>query len=348
MGKTATLRDVAREAGVAVTTASVVLRGDFSIALNPATRRRILDAAARLGYRRNLHASSLRTGRSNWIGLILSSFDTPIVLLKLQALEERLHAAGYRCLLRTTRGDEALEERYLQEFADSHVAGLVVADWPRPTLARSVRPLLERGVPLLSLEPFAGLEAEYDCVTVDRPAGGWLATRHLLELGHRRIGLLHGGRGETGLHQRFAGYDRALAEAGVTPDPQLDAKVAAHTFEGGYAAAQKLLGRKSRPTALFCQNDQVAIGAMRAALDLGLRIPQELSVVGFDDIPVAPFAAVPLTTVRQPVAEIAERAAARLAERIRSGAAAGLPPLMLALTPELVVRASTGPAPQAV
>ena len=256
-------------------------------------------------------------------------------------------AAGFRGLLRTTGGEAELEAHFLQEFADSPVAALVLADWPTLTLAPQLRPLLDRGVPVLALEPVPELGARVDCITVDRPTGGYRITRHLLELGHRRIGLLHGGRADAGLQQRFDGYDRALAEAGLKPDPHLEAEITAHTFAAGYEAARRLLRRKRRPTALFCLNDEVAIGAMRAIREAGLAIPGDLAVAGFDDIPAAPFAPVPLTTVRQPVAEIADRAAARLGERIRA-AAAGEPPvpahLECALVPELIVRASTVPA----
>ncbi|MFA4944961.1 MAG: LacI family DNA-binding transcriptional regulator [Lentisphaeria bacterium] len=341
-----TLKDVAREAGVALTTAAVALRRDFRIALKPATRRRILAVARRLGYRRNQQAAALRTGRSDWVGVLAGSLGMPVGLLKLREIERGLREHGFRCLVRETGGDPELEARFLQEFTDSRVAGLVVSDWPSPALAARLAPLTAHGLPVLALEPFAEGQAGIACVTVDRFSGGEQAGRHLAALGHRRIARLAGRVGDANAQRRFAGLDAALAAAGIPPLLELEEPVAEHSFAGGYAAATRLLARRRDFTALSCVNDEVAIGAMRALREAGLRIPRDLSVVGFDDIPVAPYAPVPLTTVAQPVGEVAAEAIRWLLPRLQRRAAAPAAAVAVIRMPmRLVVRESSAPPP---
>ena len=335
-----TLKDIAREAGVAVTTASVVLRDDFSITIRAETRQRIKAIAERLHYRRNLQASTLRLGRSNWVGLLVSSLDVPVSLLKLQQLDRFIHDHAYRGLMRNSSGEAELEAQFIHEYADSLVAGVVLVQGGTADTVANLAPLLGRGVPVISLEPLA--DPRVDCVTVDREHGAWLAVRHLLELGHRRIGFLHGAVDSPLIRQRLAGYERALREAKLEPDPAL-LRETGMSYAGGFDATREFLQHDNGATALFGNNDEVAIGAMRAILDAGLRIPQDMSIVGFDNVPAAPFAPVPLTTVAQPVEQIAREAAERLFRRI-AHTGAPLPSLFRNLKPSLIVRASTARA----
>ncbi len=337
-----TLRDIARDAGVAVTTASVVVRGDLSVVIRPETRQRILDAAQRLGYRRNLAASSLRSGKSNFIGLLVQALDVPMTLLKLREIDHAILARGYRALLRNTDGDPELEAQYLHEFADHLVAGLVLIQGGSAATSAGLVPLQERGVPILTLEPLPG--GEVDCITVDRRFGAALAIRHLLELGHRRFVFLHGDLRTDLVRQRLAGYRETLTAGGIPVKHQLLWPADGQGFADGYRAASALLANGCQATAWFCNNDEVAIGAMRAIQEAGRRIPQDLSVVGFDDIPVAAYAPVPLTTIAQPVSDIAAATTERLFARISGKAVAGQP-LMRRLEPRLMVRSSTGMAP---
>jgi len=336
-----TLRDIAREAGVAVTTASVVVRGDQSVAIRPATRQRILDTAQRLGYRRNLAASSLRSGKSNFIGLLVRDLDMPVSLMKLREIDRAIQARGYRTLLRDTGGDLELEAQYLQEFADNLVAGLVLVQGGSAGSRAGLAPLREREVPIITLEPVAGIGV--DCVTVDRHFGAALAVRHLLEQGHRHIAFLHGDPAADLVRQRLAGYQETLLAWGIPASQQQLWPAGGYSFADGYRAARGLLAGHPQISAWFCNNDEVAIGAMRAVLDAGLRVPQDLSIVGFDDIPVAAYAPTPLTTVAQPVNAIATATTERLFARL--GGAPAKPPLTLRLQPHLVVRASSGPVP---
>jgi LacI family transcriptional regulator len=207
-------------------------------------------------------------------------------------------------------------------------------------------PLTAHGLPVLALEPFAEGQAGIACVTVDRFSGGEQAGRHLAALGHRRIARLAGRVGDANAQRRFAGLDAALAAAGIPPLLELEEPVAEHSFAGGYAAATRLLARRRDFTALSCVNDEVAIGAMRALREAGLRIPRDLSVVGFDDIPVAPYAPVPLTTVAQPVGEVAAEAIRWLLPRLQRRAAAPAAAVAVIRMPmRLVVRESSAPPP---
>jgi DNA-binding LacI/PurR family transcriptional regulator len=199
--------------------------------------------------------------------------------------------------------------------------------------------LQEQHVPVVSLEPIEG--APVDCVTVDRRHGAYIATRHLLERGHRRIALIHGPPSYPVVRQRMQGYEDALRESGVPMDPGLFVERRERRYRGGYEAMQRLLQRTPLPTALFCNDDEMAIGAMRAAREAGLRVPEDLAIVGFGDLEAAAYATPPLTTVAQPVAEIARRAVELLFERV-GNPGDGRGPQVMRLKPLLVVRESCG------
>ncbi|MBI3946036.1 MAG: LacI family DNA-binding transcriptional regulator [Armatimonadetes bacterium] len=339
-----TLKDVAREAGVAISTASRALSGAADPITSTGTRERVREVARRLKYRYNLHARCLRTGRSETVGILACDLGQRIGLAKLLAVEAAVREKGYRTLLRY-RHQAGLKGRQLgfaQEFASSEVEGAIVinvdAEHSGPLGA-----LIQRGIPVVSLEPLEGVPA--DVVTVDRMAGAYLLTKHLLDLGHRRIGLLCSSLTTPGLAERHWGYQQALAECGCSFDEavfaRLPSNVALGTCVRGYEAARELLARRPLPTAVFCSNDEVAFGAMKALAEAGLRVPEDMAVVGFDDIEMAAFAPVPLTTVRQPVGEQATQAVALLFERI-ANPDDERPPRAIRLKPRLVVRASSG------
>jgi DNA-binding LacI/PurR family transcriptional regulator len=198
--------------------------------------------------------------------------------------------------------------------------------------------VLDSGLPVVTLAPLPGVELE--CVTVDRRHGAYLAVRHLLRLGHRRIGFLHGDLRYDTDRERPVGLQQAFSEAGLNPDQRLWVEARAG-YRGGYEAARELLARPGEPTAVFCNNDEVAVGAMRAFREAGLRVPEELAVVGFDDLEIAEFAPVPLTTVSQPIPEQAQLAVDRLFARLGNPAEPPKPQTV-SLRPELVIRESCG------
>ncbi|MBI3945248.1 MAG: LacI family DNA-binding transcriptional regulator [Armatimonadetes bacterium] len=337
-----TLKDVAREAGVAVSTVSRVLGGSPHPMTSVATRERVIEAAHRLKYRYNLHARRLRTGRSEVVGIMAWALTWGISFTKLHAVERAVRSKGYRTLVRYAVEAEDALVQFAHEFAESAVEGAILLNFG-PDHREALAMLVEREIPIVSLEPLEGVKA--DVVTVDRVSGVYMVTKHLLELGHRRIGMLHGGFEAPRDKERHQGYRQALAEHGCPVDERdlvlLEGAGVMVSYLRGYHAARELLTRRPLPTALFCSNDEAAIGAMKALEEAGLRIPEEMAVVGFDDVDVAAYAPVPLTTVAQPVAEQAAQAVALLFERI-ANPEQERPPALVRLKPRLVVRASSG------
>lgn len=333
-----TLKDIAREAGVSVATVSKVLRDEPETFIGASTREKVAAAARRMGYRQNLHARSLRTGKSELIGLMAFDVNIRVALLRLQAVDQAVRARGYRTAVWSASGQVDAEQRALDE-CQSHMAdGLILVHPSAALAAAALQPLLEAGTPIVTLEPVPGVAL--DCITVDRKHGTYLAVRHLLEVGHRRIALLHGDQRYETDRGRTAGYLQAYAEAGLEVDRSLWVEAGAG-YRSGYETAKRLMARRAGQTAVFCNNDEIAIGAMRAFREAGLRVPEDLAVVGFDDLEVAEFAAVPLTTVSQPIAEQARMAVDRLFQRIEQPGEEFAPETRL-LPPTLVIRESSG------
>ncbi|MBI3947840.1 MAG: LacI family DNA-binding transcriptional regulator [Armatimonadetes bacterium] len=337
-----TLKDVAREAGVAVNTASKVLRGDPHPMVSIKTRERIMEAARRLRYRHNLHARQLRTGRSEVVGILAGALREGVNLARFQAVEHAIRARGCRTLLGHAAGEPELQLQFAKDFASNMAEGVVVLS----TLLGyrySLELLNEWRIPIVSLEPLDGVKA--DVVTVDRREGARLATRHLLELGHRRIAMLHGGMKTPTMAERHQGFREALTGHGCpleeAPLIQMDPTTSGGVCARGEATAWRLLALRPLPTAVLCSNDEVAIGVMKTLAEAGVRVPEEMAVVGFDDIYIAAHLPVPLTTIAQPVEEQAARAVALLFERIEDPDLER-PPQVIRLAPRLVVRASCG------
>ncbi|MBI3946616.1 MAG: LacI family DNA-binding transcriptional regulator [Armatimonadetes bacterium] len=340
-----TMREVAREAQVSVFTVSVVLSGKGDAhRIAPATRDRVLETARRLKYRHNLYARHLSTGKSERIGILAFQLFSGVVRAKLEALSRAVAAQGHRVSLGYAAAHPEMQAQFAEEFAGSLVEGVIILAASADLNGDALEPLLDAGIPIVSLEPLPGIPI--DCVTVDRRVGGYLATRHLLELGHRRIGVIHGGQASA---ERLQGYRQALEEFGCAPDDALLAQTQPGqgdtAYDKGLLLARELLALPSPPTAIFGNNDEIATGALKAVQGAGLRVPEDLSVVGFDNIAAAAYACVPLTTIAQPSEELARQAVGLLFDRIR-GAAEG-PPRMIRVPPKLVVRDSTGPAPPA-
>lgn len=333
-----TLKDIAREAGVSVATVSKVLRDEPETFIGANTREKVAGVARRLGYRQNLHARSLRLGKSELIGLMAFDVNIRVALLRLQAVDQAVRARGYRTAVWSASGVLDAEQRALDDCQSQMADGLIIVHPSDALTGEQLRPLIEAGSPVVTLAAIPGVEL--DCVTVDRKHGAYLAIRHLLELGHRRIGFLHGDQRYDTDRERTTGLLQAFDEAGLSPERRhwVEAKAG---FRGGYEAARELLARGGALTAVFCNNDEVAIGAMRAFRESGVRVPEDLAVVGFDNIEVAEFAPVPLTTISQPIQEQARLAVARIFSRLCIPAEPHIPETV-SLLPELVVRESCG------
>lgn len=337
-----TIKDVARQAGVSVTTASIVLNGrPTAIPVGEETRRRVLAAGTALAYRPNLFARGLRTGRSHTLGLMVTTIADPFTGEAAQAMDLVARERGYRTILMlsgmglSTAGQPDSGEHAGFRFVDG---------------------MLLIGFQLVGYAPFPGVEARHRglvtaiannpdlpsfAVDVDALAGVHIALRHLRDLGHRRFGMLYDPR-HLVMRDRRAAFDAFLRDAALPTNPGASEATEAGYYEGGRIAADRLLALPRPPTAILGANDQMAIGAIHAAWRRGLSVPRDLSVVGFDDIPVARYLAPALTTVRQPIAEMGRRTTATLIDLLDG--CQGSPRITdLLLQPELIIRDSTAP-----
>jgi DNA-binding LacI/PurR family transcriptional regulator len=331
-----TIYDVARLAGVSTATVSRALNGTAQIA--PATRTAIDAAVEQLGYRPNSIARSLVTKSTQTIALLLPDISNPFYAALVSGIQECALAHDHTMLLCTTAGDAEREEEYLQLLRAKQVDGALVDGLVLPSdrIAQFVRD----GFPIVCLDRDIDSSA-IPLVQVDNRLGGRLAADHLLELGHTRIAHVTGAPALHISDDRLAGYQDALREDGIEPHPSL---VAPGTFteEGGYLAAKALVRRHPHVTAIFAANDLSAVGVLNALAEAGRRVPEDVSVVGFDDLRLAGYTSPPLTTVRQPADGLARLATELLIALTRGE---DVQQMRHVLPPTLVVRASTAPAP---
>ena len=329
-----TIYDVARLAGVSTATVSRALNGTGQIA--PATREAIEAAVAQLGYSPNTIARSLVTNTTQTIALLLPDITNPFYAALVSGIQETALSRDRTMLLCTTEGDPEREEQYLNLLHAKRVDGALVDGLVLPSdrIARFVKD----GFPIVCLDRDLD-SSSIPLVQVDNRVGGFVATEHLLALGHRRIAHVAGAPGLRISDERLEGYLEAHGNERLVPDPALVTQ-GSFTEEGGYRATRTLLESRVRFTAVFAANDLSAIGVVRAVAESGMRVPQDVSVVGFDDIRLASYTTPPLTTIRQPAAMIARRATELLMD-LTEGRQVEVRPHLL--EPELVVRESSAP-----
>jgi LacI family transcriptional regulator len=330
----ATIHDVAREAGVSASTVSRVLNG--SAPVNEEKRRRVLRAVEKLNYRPNALARSLKKKRTHSIGLIVPDITNPFFAEVAKGVEDVAREYGYTVILCNSENDPARERTYLNVLQEKQVDGVIFVTAGANEGDRVGR--LERGIPVVMLDrEIPGIPA--DAVLVDNEEGAYEAAKHLLALGHRRIGIITGPLLLSTAEERLEGYKKAMREAGVPVKPRL-VKDGGFTFQGGYAAMHQLLeGGNDLPSAVLASSDIMALGAMKAAEERGLRIPQDLALVGFDDIMVASLVKPALTTIAQPKRQMGQLAVEMIVERLERGRRRAKRVL---LRPKLVVRESCG------
>jgi len=330
-GFRATLSDVAAHAGVSVPTVSKVLNNRPDI--SEPTRRRVEDAIAKTGYRRRPVAKK-RT-RAGLVDVVVNGVNSPWVLEVLAGAEEAAYRAGVGLVVTSTHGDK-LRRQWVENVARRRSDGvvLVVSELPAETLDR----LAATNVPVVLVDRTGNSDPRLPSVGAANWSGALSATEHLLEQGHRRIGMISGHPRLACSAERIDGYHAALRRAGIPVDPDL---VLHGDFfpEGGRARAAQLLSLSEPPTAIFAGSDLQALGVYEEARRRGLRVPDDLSVVGFDDLSIAQYATPPLTTVRQPHSEMAAEAV----RMVLSMKSADHPdaPTRIELATYLVVRAST-------
>jgi LacI family transcriptional regulator len=332
-----TLRDVAVRAGVHPATASRALNPETRILVSEDTARRVLDAAAALGYRPNPVARSLRTRRSHTVGVLIPDLNNPLFPPIVRGLEDRLATAGYVALIGNTDSDDERERMVFEQMRARHVDGLVVAT------ARLRHPLLAEAaraeMPVVLINRLAQ-DYSFPSVSVDNERGVRMAVAHLSVLGHRRIAHIAGPQEmSTGL-SRYRGYVTAMESGGMRVDSDLVVFAKAFTVEEGLRCSRLLLERDTGCTAIAAGNDMLAVGCYAALDDAGLSCPDDISVVGFNDMPFIDRLRPPLTTIRFPHYQVGTEAAQLLLERIAEHAG---PVKILYLAPELVIRGSTAP-----
>jgi len=328
-GQSATLRMVAREAGVSASTVSRIINGTVNV--SPGLKHAVEAAIIKFNFRPNAAARGLALGKTSTIGVVAQAIDSPFYGEGLRGIEARLHEHGYVPLFMSGNWREEDEERCMREFIARGVDGIIVfagrlSDARLKSYAKKVSIVVTgrrlRAPGLFSLQ-------------IDDRYGAMLAVRHLIEAGHRKIGFIAGSENHPDAIERFEGYKKSLAEAGIDFDPKLAAVGDWHE-EGGLRATLGLLASKAKFTALFCVNDQTAYGACLALYRNGLAVPGDVSVVGFDDLPASAYRLPPLTSVRQCIGELGNRSAQAVLQLL-----AGRRPRLEAPPVELVIREST-------
>jgi len=298
------IKDIARAAGVSHSTVSRAL-GDSTL-VRAETRARIQRLASDMGYSPDAQARSLVMGRTRTIGVVVTTIADPFIGEIVQAVESTAHDHGFTVILVSSNAEPDREIRAVEMLWSKRVDGVIVTS---SRIGALYHDYLERlGVPVVLINNRSRHGGLYTfAVNVDNRHGGCLATDHLIRLGHRRIGYLTGPADHSDDQDRLAGYRQALAEAGIPFDPVLVVPGTGRA-DGGERALPVLRALQEPPTAVFCYNDVTAIGLMHAARQAGLSVPENLAVVGFDDIPFALYIYPPLTTIAQPKLEMGRRA----------------------------------------
>ncbi|MFM8469505.1 MAG: LacI family DNA-binding transcriptional regulator [Limisphaerales bacterium] len=292
------LKDIAYRAGVSVMTVSKALRDAKDICV--ATKARIKDLAEEMGYVPDAAAAGLRTRSTRLFGLVITTLTNPLFARMVMAIEEWSYQHGYAVLLMHSHNDPGREEQCIRRLLSRRVDGLFISPASRlEASAKVYQELQGSGMPVVILGSRAKFCAGFPCVESDDVAASANVTRHLIELGHRRIAFFAGPQISPWAHDRFAGYKKALREAKIELDDSLIFQAGA-TIEEGEKAAAQFTSEATEATAIQAVNDMVAIGAGSLLLQQGLRIPQDISLAGFGNVLVSEHFRVPLTTVRQP------------------------------------------------
>ena len=327
----ATIDDVAARAGVSISTGSRVVNGRYGVA--PATLDRVRAAVVDLGYETSLTARSLRSGRTNVIGVLVADIE-PFSAEVLKGIANALRESSYELIVYSGghHHDDGWEQRYLSRLAGTLTDGAILLT---PTVVD-----VATSQPVVAVDPHVG-GSRLPIVDTENLGGALAATRHLIELGHRRIGFIGGRPDLESARRREQGYRLALEEAGIPVDGSLIAN-GDFTEAGAEEPARSLLSLAAPPTAIFAANDLTAIQTMRTTTDLGLNVPGDVSIVGFDNIPESALTEPPLTTVDQSLHAVGEEAVRILLHLIESsdGSALGGEPIHRTLPTTLVVRQS--------
>jgi LacI family transcriptional regulator len=331
-----TMKRVAEQAGVSIATVSRVVNKSGFVA--PPLQKLVMEAMEALKYQPSAVARGLRTRETRSIGVLVPQLSQPFFGLLAYAIERTLFRHGYRAFLCSAEEDAAEESAYLDMLLSQRVDGLILvptgqskANVRRVLQAKVCVVLVDRDLPMLKI----------DRILSDNFTGAYQLARHLIALGHRRIGIISAPQHSGSIARRVAGINHAMLEAGIQPDRSLFVEGALEQFQLGFMVAQQFLQSPRPPTAVMALTDMIAVGALHAAWKAGLSLPHDLSVTGFDDVPLARYTMPELTTASQPVYEMGEKASLRLLRRLQKP---DLKVRRTLLPISLAIRGSTAPA----
>jgi LacI family transcriptional regulator len=327
----ATIYEIAKKAGVSTATVSRALSGGGYV--RKELREHILQVAKAMDYQPNSFARGLVTRQSYILGLIVPDICNPFFPAVARGVEDVANENGYNVLLCNTDGSPKKENNYINVLRSRQADGVIFTT--SQVSSKNVRTLMNSGIPVVLAD--RRMDLECDTVAADNVEGAFRATQHLLDLGHARIGIITGPMGVATSEDRVEGYKGALSERGIAPNPDL-VREGDYRERSGYDGAMELIRLSDPPTAIFACNDLMAVGALHALEESQLRVPDDVSVVGYDDITVASVARPRLTTVAQPKYEMGAIACRMLIDRLR---APGSPYQTVLLRPQLVLRESS-------
>ncbi len=305
-----TIRDIARECGVNVSTVSRSLNGSYGV--NDETRKKVIEAARRLNYVPNRVAQGLATGKSQSLALLISDVRNPFFAEVARGAEDQAFAAGYDLILGNADLDPDRQMRYLRSLIAKRVDGLIINSVSGLS-EEELEEVFEHNVPIVLLNRSDQIQ-NISSVSADNFEGGQLAANYLLQLGHRQMAHLTGPRQHGNLTERARGFVKGLHAAGESAHCLV--MHGDHNQQGGYAMTRKLLAAHPEITAIFTANDAMAFGVIRAVQENGRKIPEDISLVGFDNVDLAVIVQPPLTTIHQPKYEMGEAAAQILLRQI--------------------------------
>ena len=329
-----TIKDVARIAGVSIGTVSAALNDKPGVGAD--TKFRVLAAAEKLGYELNILARALVTKKTHTIGLVISDISNPFFTRVVRGIEDVANENGFNLVLCNTDEEGQKEKAYLRILQRKQVDGFIIVSSERNST--HINSLLEDNVPVVLLDrKLEGIHA--DSVVVDNIEGSYQAISHLINMGHRKVGIIHGPETIMTGRDRLEGYQRALRDYNLPLDSKY-IKEGNFKQEGGYSMTLELLDLEDPPSALFVANNLMTVGAFKALRERGIKIPEEMALIGFDDMEWASLASPPLTAVSQPTYKLGTSAANLLLNRIKTRAPQRAQEIVL--KPELVIRESCG------
>jgi LacI family transcriptional regulator len=334
IAKTVTIKDIARVAGVAPSTVSKALNGSGEV--SEATRANVAAIATRLGYRPNAIARSLKVRRTHTLGVITNDRDGAFTTAMVHGIAEVASSHSFGVFLCNSYGGVTKERQHIELLLDKQVDGIIMTGFKVEERGAPAAPT--GAVPLVYLYSYTAA-TESPCILPDDEGGARLAAEHLIGLGRNRIAFINGPPSYEATHLRLTGYQSALDERGLVPDSALVVTSGDWNQDSGFRLAHELMAQPERPDAILCASDDLAAGAILGLTELGLKVPQDVAIVGFDDRPFAAHLPIPLTTVALPLLEMGDVAAQKMFEALSGEQVENE---LLRVPCRLVIRASCG------